>query len=108
VIVSSLTVGVVAGGARGPGGFSDRTLPAGSTYTITGQTAPLGAGVRRATGRVALSGRWDGGSSQLIARTTTSADGRYRLTIHLRRRGKLELRLTTPDHRTSRVVLTVV
>jgi hypothetical protein len=45
---------------------------------------------------------------QLLARTTTATDGRYRLTIHLRMRGKLELRLTTPDHRTARVVLTVV
>jgi hypothetical protein len=108
VVVSLLTVGLAAPGARAPGGFSDRTLPVGSTYTVTGQTATLGVGARRATGRVALAGRWDGGRFQLLAHTTTAADGRYRLTIHLRRRGTLELRLTTPDHRTARVVLTIV
>jgi hypothetical protein len=44
----------------------------------------------------------------VLVRTTTGADGRYRLTIRPGRRGKLELRLATPDHRTTRVVLTVV
>ena len=44
----------------------------------------------------------------MLVRTTTGADGRYHLSVRPGRRGKLELRLATPDHRTSRVVLTVV
>jgi hypothetical protein len=55
-----------------------------------------------------LSGRWDGGRYQLLAQTSTAADGRFRLTITVHRRGQLELRLRTPDHHAERVVLTVV
>jgi hypothetical protein len=44
----------------------------------------------------------------VLAQTSTTADGRFRLTITLHRRGQLELRLGTPDHRVERVVLTVV
>lgn len=91
-----------------PGGLSNRTVPVGATYTIMGQTGTLGVGVQRATGHVTLSGRWDAERSQVIAHTTTSADGRYRLTIHLRRRGTLGLRLATPDRQVVHVVLTVV
>ena len=108
VAVCSLTVGLATAGAQPPGGLRDKTVSLGSTYTITGQTGTLQGGASRATGRVNLNGRWDGGRWQLLAHTTTAVDGRYRVTIHLRRRGKLELRLTTPDRRVARVVLTVI
>ncbi len=108
VAVCALTVGLGAAGAQPPGGLRDKTVSLGSTYTITGQTGTVRAGAPRATGRVTLNGRWDGGRLRLLAQTTTAVEGRYRLTIHLRRRGKLELRLTTPDHRVARVVLTVI
>jgi hypothetical protein len=64
--------------------------------------------VERATGRVTLRGRWDGGRPQVLAHTTTTADGRFRLTIRLRRHGKLDLFLATPDRHLAHVVLTVI
>lgn len=91
-----------------PGGLSNRTVAVGATYTIVGQTGTAHPGSVRATGTVTLSGRWDGARSQVLAQTSTAADGRFRLTISLRRRGKLELRLSTPDHRVEHVTLTVV
>lgn len=109
VIVVSSLVGAVAVSAAGvPGSLGNRTVSVGSTYTMLGQTGTLHAGAVRATGPVTLSGRWDGGRSQVLAQTSTTADGRFRLTITLHRRGQLELRLGTPDHRVERVVLTVV
>jgi hypothetical protein len=57
---------------------------------------------------VTLSGRWDGGRTQLLAQTTTTADGRFRLVIHLTRHGKLDLSLATPDRHVAHVVLTVI
>lgn len=94
--------------AAAPRDLSNLTVSVGSTYTITGQTGTLGAGPSRATGRVTLSGRWNAGQPHVLAQTITSANGRYRLTIHLRRHGKLDLRLATPDHQFTHVVLTVV
>jgi hypothetical protein len=94
--------------AQSPGGLSNRTVAVGATYTITGQTGTIGVGTMRATGPVSLSGRLDDGRPQMIARTTTTADGRFRLTIRLDTPGKLELRLATPDRRVVRVTLKVV
>jgi hypothetical protein len=108
VIVSSLVGGVAMSAAGVPGGLGNRTVAVGSTYTLLGQTGTLHAGATRATGPVTLSGRWDGGRYQLLAQTSTAADGRFRLTITVHRRGQLELRLRTPDHHAERVVLTVV
>lgn len=107
-VVSSLVGGVAVSAAGVPGGLSNRTVSVGSTYTILGQTGTLHPGGVRATGPVTLSGRWDGGRSQVLAQTSTSADGRFRLTIALYRRGTLEFRLGTPDHNVERVVLRVV
>ena len=102
-----MTVGLGVSQAR-PGGLDPKTITLGSSYTIAGQTGAAQPGAPRATGNVTLSGRWDGGRSRILLRTTTTADGRYHLTIRPAHRGKLELRLATPDHRTNRVVLTVV
>jgi hypothetical protein len=108
VIASALTAGAAVAVAAAPGGLSNRTVSVGSTYTITGQTGTLRAALPPATGPVTLTGRWDAGSRQVLAKTATTADGRYRLTISLRRRGSLDLRLATPDHQVAHVVLTVV
>ena len=91
-----------------PSGLVDKTITLGSSYTIAGQTGAPQAGAPRATGNVILSGKWNGGPSQVLLRTTTGPDGRYKLTIRPQRRGKLRLKLTTPDHRTTSVVLTIV
>ncbi len=84
----------------------DTTIPLGATYTIVGQTgAPDGH--RRATGTVTLTGKLNGGAWLFLARTQTSTDGTYRLTIKPTRRGRLLLRLATPDHQVRRVTLTI-
>ncbi len=94
--------------AAQPGGLVNTTVKLGASYTISGQTGATQPGAPRATGSVTLTGRWLGGPSRVLVRTTTGADGRYQLSVRPGHRGKLELRLATPDHRTARVVLTVV
>jgi len=71
------------------------SLPYGSTYTLTGRTG--GTGGARATGAVTLRGRWNRGKWIVLARTRTDAAGRFTLHVVLRRRGRLDLRLLTPD-----------
>jgi hypothetical protein len=84
----------------------DTTIPLGTSYTIMGQTgAPDGR--RRATGSVVLTGKLNGGPWIFLARTHTSTDGTYRVTIKPTRRGRLLLRLATPDHQVRRVTLTI-
>lgn len=83
------------------------TIPLGASYTITGRTgAPDGKS--RATGNVLLTGRLNGGSWLFLVRTHTRRDGSYRLSIKPTKRGRLELRLVTPDHGVTRVVVTIV
>ena len=81
------------------------TIPLGSTYTITGQTAPNGG--HRATGTVMLTGKLNAGPWVFLVRTRTSANGTYTLTIKPTRRGRLLLRLATPDHQVRHVTLTI-
>jgi hypothetical protein len=83
----------------------DTTIPVGSTYTITGQTAPRNG--RRVTGTVTLAGKLNSGPWLLLARTQTTASGTYKLMIRPTRRGRLQLRLTTPDRQVRRVTLTI-
>jgi hypothetical protein len=104
----SLTAGLGVAAAEAHGGLDNRTVSVGSTYMITGQTGTLGHGRVRATGGVTLSGRSSSGQARVLARTTTAADGRFRLTIHLVTRGKLDLRLATPDRHVAHFTLTVV
>ena len=108
VLLWSLTACLGVAAAQAPGNLVNRTVAVGSTYTITGQTGTLGPGTIRATGTVSLSGRLDNGPPQLLRRTATTADGRFRMTIRLALRGKLDLRLATPDRRVARVTLWVV
>ena len=71
-------------------------LEAGSTFTIAGHTASRNH--VRLTGRVVLRARWNRGPWITLVRTRTGAEGAYRLTITLRRRGVLHLRLLLPGH----------
>ncbi len=83
----------------------DTTIPLGSTYTITGQTAPRNG--RRVTGTVTLAGKLNSGPWMFLARTRTNASGSYKLAIRPTRRGRLQLRLSTPDQQVRRVTLTI-
>ena len=98
--------------AAGPAAAARQSLPnttmrLGSTYTITGQTAAV-SGHARATGKVVVTGRLNGGVWRFITQTHTLRNGTYKLRVKPTRRGRLELRIATPDHRVSRVVLTVI
>lgn len=101
-----IAAGSAVGADVGVRNLPNTTMPLGSTYTITGQTFPFG-GSAHATGRVILAARVNGGPWQFVAQTTTRSDGTYRVKIKPTRRGRIDLRLSTPDHRVSRVVLTV-
>ena len=57
---------------------------------------------------VVLSGRWDAGPWRVVASARTDSRGRYRLSIKLRRRGILHLRITPPDGDDHLFVLHVV
>jgi hypothetical protein len=78
----------------------------GSTFTVSGQTGS-GSGARRAQGIVVVSGSWNGGASHLITTTTAGAQGRYRFTLTLSRRGLLKLQVAPPDKREQRFVILV-
>ena len=95
----------VAGSAAAD--LHNQTITAGSTYSITGQTGP-GGGHRRATGTVILSGKLNSGPWLVLVRTRTKPDGTYKVTITPMRRGRLLLRLSTPDHLVRHVTLTIV
>jgi hypothetical protein len=105
-LIAVVAAGSATGSTASPRGLPDTTLPLGATYTITGQTARA-PGSGRATGRVVLTGRLNGGPWRFIAQTFTNRDGMYRLKVKPTRRGRLELRLRTPDHGETHVVLTV-
>jgi hypothetical protein len=101
IVIALVSAGsAVASGSKGHN-LGDTKMALGQTYTITGRTAG------RVDGTVLLTGRWAGDHWRLITRTTTHGDGTYRLVVKPNRRGQLELRLATPDHRVARVVLTV-
>ena len=74
---------------RGPA-----TASYGSRYTVRGRTGTVN-GVHFA-GSVVLRGRWNGGAWLTLARTRTDSHGTYSITIHLLRRGRLQLRLLIP------------
>ncbi len=107
ILLATLAVaGSAAATTAGLVDLHDTTIPLGATYTITGQTTGA-PGHGRATGMVTLTGKLNGGSWLFLARTQTSTDGTYRLTIKPTRRGRLVLRLATPDHQVRRVTLTI-
>ena len=66
-----------------------------STYTLRGRTGTVNRA--RATGTVVLSGSWDRGDWIALSKTSTDREGRFSITISLRHRGSLRVRLSTPD-----------
>jgi len=102
LLVALTVAGSAAAAERHLHGLGDRRMALGQTYTITGRTAG------RVNGTVLLTGRWEGDKWRLLIRTTTHGDGTYRLVVKPGRRGKLQLRVATPDDRVERVVLTVI
>jgi hypothetical protein len=101
MLIALIAIGSAAAQPRSHRNLGHTRLTLGQVYTITGRTAG------RVDGSVVLSGRWHGDHWKIIIRTTTHGDGTYRLVIKPRRRGQLELRISTPDDRVQRVVLTV-
>lgn len=70
------------------------TASAGSRYTLSGRTGTEND--VQLTGAVVLRGRWNHGAWLTLARTRTDSRGAYKITIHLQRRGRLDLRLLVP------------
>jgi hypothetical protein len=75
---------------RGPS-----TASYGSTYTLKGRTGTVN--LARVTGMVVLRGSLDRGRWISLSQTSTDREGRFSMTIRLRHRGSLRLRLSTPD-----------
>jgi hypothetical protein len=101
---------VVAGSGSAkplPSGLVNTTLQLGSSYTIEGRTGSAPGHASRAKGRVTLAGRWEGGNWRVLVQTSTRPDGRYLISVRPSRRGRLQLRLTTPDRQVFGVILTV-
>ncbi len=72
-----------------------KTVIAPGSFTLQGRTASVN-GIH-ATGEVVLRGRWNAGTYLELGRSMTDARGSYRLKVALTRRGRLSLRLATPD-----------
>jgi hypothetical protein len=75
---------------RGP-----TTASHGSSYTLSGRTGTVN--LARVTGTVVLRGSLDRGRWIALSQTSTDRRGRFSMTIRLRHRGSLRLRLSTPD-----------
>jgi hypothetical protein len=75
---------------RGPS-----TASYGSTYMLTGRTGTVNRA--RVTGTVVLRGSLDRSRWTALSKTSTDREGRFAMTISLRHRGSLRLRLLTPD-----------
>jgi hypothetical protein len=85
-----------------------RTLPLGSTFTVTGLTGSLPGNSVRATGMVVVVKSWDRGKHRLITTALTDSHGHYRVAIKLTRRGLLTLRIIPPDKHVVQYLLRVV
>lgn len=109
-ILRTIAVLVVAVAIAAPvalGASADQRVSLGGTFSVFGHTGSA-AGAGPATGRVVMSGRWDTGPWRVVASARTDSRGRYRLSIKLRRRGILHLRITPPDGDDHLFVLHVV
>jgi hypothetical protein len=104
IVLAALALGLVVP----PFAFAEpKTAAVGSTFVVTGRTgSPPGAAP--STGLVVARGRWDTGPWRIVTSTRTDANGRYRLTILLWRRGLLTLTVTPPDGRSHSFALRVV
>ena len=84
-----------------------KTAAVGSTFVVTGRTGSPTSSAP-STGLVVARGRWDTGRWRTLTSTRTDANGRYRLTILLWRRGLLTLTVIPPDGRSHSFMLRVV
>jgi hypothetical protein len=85
-----------------------RTLPLGSTFTVTGLTGSLPGHSVRATGVVVVVKSWDRGEHRLITTALTDSHGHYLVAVKLTRRGLLTLRIIPPDKHATTYLLRVV
>lgn len=85
-----------------------RTLPFGSSFVVHGQTGSVEGSTRRAVGRIIVRGSWNGGESHVISTTRTDAYGKYRFSIHARRRGLLRLQIVPPDKHVQLFTLRII
>jgi hypothetical protein len=85
-----------------------RTLPLGSTFTVTGQTGSLPSHSVRATGLVVVVKSWDRGEHRFITTALTDSHRHYLVAVKLTRRGWLTLRVIPPDKHATTYLLRVV
>jgi hypothetical protein len=81
------------------------TASYGRAYTLTGRTGDTMT--MHAPAAIVMRGRWGRGAWRVLSKTSSDAAGRYRISIVLNRRGRLDLRLATPDGYTGAKTLTV-
>jgi hypothetical protein len=106
LLAVAATTAALAGVAEAAGAPRARSIPVGSSFTITGQTgSPVGP--KPSTGVVVLSGRWNTDSWRVVASSRTDRKGHYRIAITLQRKGLLRLRVSPPDGRDHLFVLRV-
>ncbi|MGZ4409924.1 MAG: hypothetical protein ACXVY6_14245 [Gaiellaceae bacterium] len=108
VTAACATVSTVSAASASPA-LANRTFHLGSIYVITGTTGTWAGSHQHMLGTVSLSGSWNGGRWQMIARVEAKRpNGSYRFVVRPRRRGVLHLRLGTPDEAVYRVTLRVI
>jgi hypothetical protein len=101
------TTAAFAGTAVAGGAPASRSIPIGSSFTITGQTGSE-AGARPSTGVVVVRSRWRRDPWRVVASSRTDRRGRYRIVLALERKGLLRLRVSPPDGQDHVFVLRVV
>lgn len=108
VVLVAVSVASVVCVSAAAGQVPVRTISRGATFTLSGRTGSLPGESSRATGRVVMTGHWQGGRPYPATVTFTDAAGRYRLHVQPERTGLLTLRLVPPDHVVHVFVLRVV
>jgi hypothetical protein len=104
MVLAALALGLIAPALASA---EPKTAAVGSTFVVTGRTgSPPGSAP--STGLVVARGRWDTGRWRTLTSTRTDANGRYRLTILLWRRGLLTLTVIPPDGHSHSFMLRVV
>jgi hypothetical protein len=108
VMLVSCAAGAVTPRVGAADVLPNRTLPFGSTYTVTGHTGTKDRSSRHTLGTITLLGSWNAGPWHVIAETRAKGpSGLYRIVLRPTRRGVLSLRLETPDPASYTVQLTV-
>ena len=109
VVLASCAAAFAASSAGASPALADRTCRLGAVYVISGHTGTMAQSKAHLAGTVMLRGQWGSGHWHVIDfGYAGSATGAYRLVIRPAHRGRLHLRLLTPDNITYRVTLTVI